>query len=95
MGKNLIGSGCAPGFPQESFSALNVNCSVIEVQATKFVSDEFNNWRAGESRIKMHENNSGFPQAILTFANRPKEAGRIDYLALNRLRKNVVTGARF
>ena len=57
----------------------------IEVQATKFVSDGFDNWRAGESRIKMHKNNNGHRQAMLTFASRQKEAGRIDHLAAKQI----------
>ena len=63
----------------------------IEVQAIKFVSDGFNNWRAGESRIKMHENNNGHRQAMLTFESRQKGAGRIDYLAA----KQIEDGRRY
>jgi len=40
------------------------------VQATKFVTGGFDNWRAGESRIKMHENSDGHRDAMLSFASR-------------------------
>ena len=51
----------------------------------KFVSDGFNNWRAGESRIKMRENNNGHRQAMLTFASRQKEASRNDSLPAKQI----------
>ena len=57
----------------------------IEVQATKFVFDGFNNWRAGESRTKVHENNNGHRQAMLTSVSSHKEAGPTDYLATKQV----------
>ena len=33
----------------------------------------------------MHKNNNGYRQAMLTFASRQKEAGRIDYLAAKQI----------
>ena len=55
------------------------------VQATKFVSVGFDNWRAGESRIKMHESSDGHREAMLSFASRQREAGRVDYLAAKQI----------
>ncbi|XP_076806126.1 zinc finger MYM-type protein 1-like [Clavelina lepadiformis] len=55
------------------------------VQATKFVSGGFDNWRTGESRIKMHESSDGHRKAMLSFASRQREAGRVDYLAAKQV----------
>ena len=55
------------------------------VQGTKFVSGGFNNWRAGKSRIKMHENSDGHREAMLSFASRQGEASRVDFLAAKQI----------
>ena len=59
----------------------------IEVQAAKFVTDGFKYWKSGESRIKMRENNNGHRQAMLIFANRQKEPGRIVNLAAIQIKE--------
>lgn len=51
------------------------------VQENQFVSGGFNDWRAGKARMNMHERSNGHREAMLSFASRQREVGRVDFLA--------------